>query len=189
MFCTQLWQLLKNAHPTCIGFSVAVRNLTAGVASSNSEHVYPLTHEVLLSLLQPATCLPCEPLLIAHRIHAKLQSCCARSFKTILICLHGPGYKVQCSTDVLYCPQIHPPSAVSHCCQAYLTHAASRTGHASPPNLVLVRATLLQIYSARLERVQPTYPICLTVNSQTYEVQGASRVRQSSVVTLSNPRP
>jgi hypothetical protein len=53
--------------------------------------------------------------------------------------------------------QVHPPSVVTHCVEAYLTHAAARARPAAstaaagavPPNLVLARGTRLEVYALK----------------------------------------
>jgi len=43
-----------------------------------------------------------------------------------------------------------PPTGVSHCSSAFFDHAAAKTGQNSIPNLVVVKFTQLQVYTARV---------------------------------------
>lgn len=53
-----------------------------------------------------------------------------------------PLFSLLCSS----CQQIHPPTGVTHCVSAFLTHCPS----AYPlPNLVVAKSTLLEIYHVR----------------------------------------
>jgi hypothetical protein len=48
--------------------------------------------------------------------------------------------------------QVHPPTAVSHCVEAYFTHpapAAQDAAAAAPPNLILARGTRLEVYALK----------------------------------------
>jgi hypothetical protein len=45
--------------------------------------------------------------------------------------------------------QLHPPTAVSHCAEAFFTHAASKQQGAVAPNLVVARGTRLEVYSLK----------------------------------------
>lgn len=57
---------------------------------------------------------------------------------------------------VLLVLQVHPPTAVSHCVEAYFTHpaparqdAAAAAAAAAPPNLILARGTRLEVYALK----------------------------------------
>eukprot|EP00884_Botryococcus_braunii_P001192 jgi/Botrbrau1/11073/Bobra.0302s0015.1 len=52
------------------------------------------------------------------------------------------------------CKEILPPSGVSHSCTAYFTHSSRpyKGGPLATPNIIIVRATLLQIYTVKVGR-------------------------------------
>ncbi|KAK9815325.1 hypothetical protein WJX72_001813 [[Myrmecia] bisecta] len=52
------------------------------------------------------------------------------------------------------CRELHPPTGVTQCCSAFFTHVAGKGSVAGSvlPNLVIVRATLLQIYTVRASK-------------------------------------
>lgn len=47
--------------------------------------------------------------------------------------------------------QLHPPTAVTHCVEAYFTHAAGQTDASvsTPPNLVIARGTRIEVHSLK----------------------------------------
>lgn len=45
--------------------------------------------------------------------------------------------------------QFHPPTGVTHCVDAYFTHASGEDNKLAAPNLIVVKATRLEIYTLR----------------------------------------
>lgn len=45
-------------------------------------------------------------------------------------------------------PQAHPPTGITHCAEAFFTNAAKKDG-SRLPNLIVVRATRLEVYGLR----------------------------------------
>jgi hypothetical protein len=54
--------------------------------------------------------------------------------------------------DFSYCRsavQLHPPTGITHCVEAFFTHAASKQQGAVAPNLVVARGTRLEVYGLK----------------------------------------
>ncbi len=44
--------------------------------------------------------------------------------------------------------QVHPPTGITHCVEAYFTHAAGKDRE-HPPNLIVARGKRLEVYNVR----------------------------------------